>query len=141
MKQEGIKFCCSQLDLTVMSKRTADLGERCPVRTAIAVLGGKWKPLIVYYLRTGTKRFSELRRVIPEATQQVLTQQLRELEDDGIVSRTVYAAVPPKVEYDLTGLGRQLGPIFDLLERWGTDLIADIERHAAGDTPSLPSTM
>jgi DNA-binding HxlR family transcriptional regulator len=116
-----------------MSKRTADLGERCPVRTAIAVLGGKWKPLVVYYLRTGTKRFSELRRAIPEATQQVLTQQLRELEADGIVARTVYAVVPPKVEYDLTVLGRQLGPIFDLLERWGSELISSMERPALRD--------
>jgi DNA-binding HxlR family transcriptional regulator len=107
-----------------MSKRTADLGERCPVRTAIAVLGGKWKPLIVYYLRPGTKRFSELRRAIPEATQQVLTQHLRELEDDGIVARTVYPVTPPRVEYELTALGRQLGPILDLLERWGADLIS-----------------
>lgn len=122
-----------------MSKRIADLGERCPVRTAIAVLGGKWKPLVVYYLRTGTKRFSELRRAIPEATQQVLTLQLRELEDDGIISRTVYPVVPPKVEYDLTPLGRQLGPIFDMLERWGTDLIAQTERGAVRDTASLPS--
>jgi DNA-binding HxlR family transcriptional regulator len=121
-----------------MSKRTADLGERCPVRTAIAVLGGKWKPLVVYYLRPGTKRFSELRRAIPEATQQVLTQQLRELEDDGIVTRTAYAVVPPKVEYDLTALGRQLGPIFDLLERWGADLITDIESRAVRGTSSLP---
>jgi DNA-binding HxlR family transcriptional regulator len=122
------------LELTVMSKRTADLGERCPVRTAIAVLGGKWKPLVVYYLRTGTKRFSELRRAIPEVTQQVLTQQLRELEDDGIVTRTVYPVVPPKVEYNLTVLGGRLGPVFDLLESWGGELISDMERHARRDT-------
>lgn len=117
-----------------MSKRTVDLGERCPVRTAIAVLGGKWKPLIVYYLRPGTKRFSELRRAIPEVTQQVLTQQLRELEDDGIVLRTLYPGVPPRVDYDLTALGRELAPILDLLERWGTTLIAQSAAHGASPT-------
>ena len=96
----------------------------CPVKSAVDALGGKWKPLIVYFLRSGTKRFSELRRLIPEATQQMLTQQLRQLERDGVVTRTVYPVVPPKVEYALTGLGRQLEPILDLLERWGNDLEA-----------------
>jgi DNA-binding HxlR family transcriptional regulator len=112
-----------------MTTRTESPGERCPVRTAVAVLGGKWKPLIVFYLRTGTKRFSELRRLIPEVTQQVLAQQLRQLEEDGIVSRTVYPEVPPRVEYDLTALGRELEPILDLLERWGERLLASEEQR------------
>jgi DNA-binding HxlR family transcriptional regulator len=107
-----------------MSKRTEDVSERCPMRTAIAVLAGKWKPLIVFYLRDGTKRFSEIRRLIPEASQQVLTQQLRELEEDVIVTRTVYPVVPPKVEYALSPLGDRLGPIVDLLARWGDDVLA-----------------
>ena len=98
--------------------------QQCPVKAAISALGGKWKPLIVYYLRFGTKRFSELRRLIPEATQQMLTQQLRQLERDGIVERTVYPVVPPKVEYALTPIGRRLEPILDMLERWGDDLEA-----------------
>jgi len=97
---------------------------------AVAALGGKWKPLIVFYLRPGTKRFSELRRFIPEATQQMLTQQLRQLEADGIVNRTIYPVVPPKVEYSLTLLGRQLEPILDLLELWGENL----ELHRARKT-------
>jgi DNA-binding HxlR family transcriptional regulator len=112
-----------------MTTRTESPGERCPVRTAVAVLGGKWKPLIVFYLRTGTKRFSELRRLIPEVTQQVLAQQLRQLEEDGIVARTVYPVVPPRVEYDLTALGRELEPILDLLERWGERLLASEEQR------------
>jgi DNA-binding HxlR family transcriptional regulator len=115
-----------------MSKRTEDVSERCPMRTAIAVLAGKWKPLIVFYLRDGTKRFSELRRLIPEASQQVLTQQLRELEEDGIVTRTVYPVVPPKVEYALSALGDRLGPVVDLLARWGDDVLA----ATAGASPS-----
>lgn len=115
-----------------MSKRTEDVSERCPMRTAIAVLAGKWKPLIVFYLRDGTKRFSEIRRLIPEASQQVLTQQLRELEEDGIVTRTVYPVVPPKVEYALSPLGDRLGPIVDLLAHWGDDVLAAM----AGASPS-----
>jgi DNA-binding HxlR family transcriptional regulator len=107
-----------------MSKRMEDVSDRCPMRTAIAVLAGKWKPLIVFYLRSGTKRFSEMRRLIPEASQQVLTQQLRELEEDGIVTRTVYPVVPPKVEYALSPIGNQLGPIVDLLARWGEEILA-----------------
>ena len=95
------------------------------MRTAIAVLAGKWKPLIVFYLRSGTKRFSEMRRLIPEASQQVLTQQLRELEEDGIVTRTIYPVVPPKVEYALSPLGGRLGPIVDLLARWGEEILAN----------------
>jgi DNA-binding HxlR family transcriptional regulator len=108
-----------------MSKRMEAVSDRCPMRTAIAVLAGKWKPLIVFYLRTGTKRFSEMRRLIPEVSQQVLTQQLRELEEDGIVTRTTYPVVPPKVEYALSPIGDQLGPIVDLLARWGEEILAN----------------
>lgn len=107
-----------------MSKRTEAVSDRCPMRTAIAVLAGKWKPLIVFYLRSGTKRFSEMRRLIPEVSQQVLTQQLRELEEDGIVTRVVYPVIPPKVEYALSPLGDQLGPIVDLLAGWGEEILA-----------------
>ncbi|HZT38539.1 MAG TPA: helix-turn-helix domain-containing protein [Bryobacteraceae bacterium] len=112
-----------------MSARKKSDPQVCPVKTAVGALGGKWKPLIVYYLRFGTRRFSELRRLIPEATQQMLTQQLRQLERDGVVKRTVYPEVPPKVEYALTPLGRQLEPILDLLERWGKNLDAYHAKH------------
>jgi DNA-binding HxlR family transcriptional regulator len=107
-----------------MSKRTQEVSECCPVRTAIAVLAGKWKPLIVYYLGSGTKRFSEIRRLIPEVSQQVLTQQLRELEEDGIVTRAIHPVIPPKVEYALSPIGERLGPIVDLLALWGEEILA-----------------
>jgi len=91
----------------------------CPVTYAVGVVGGKWKLIILFYLTEGTKRFNELRRLIPDVTQQMLTLQLRELERDGIVQRLVYAQVPPKVEYSLTEQGRQLTPILNLLGEWG----------------------
>jgi DNA-binding HxlR family transcriptional regulator len=83
------------------------------------VLGGKWKPLILYYLLDGTKRFGELQRLIPHATRRMVTQHLRELEDDGIVHRKVYQQVPPKVEYSLTEAGRSLEPILLMMLDWG----------------------
>jgi DNA-binding HxlR family transcriptional regulator len=92
------------------------------VTRAVAVLGGKWKLHIVFHLMQGTMRFSALRRAIPDVTQQMLTAQLRELETDGIITRTVYPVVPPKVEYALTPLGAKLKSVTDALEIWGKDL-------------------
>ena len=80
----------------------------CPVEAAIDVFGGKWKPLILWWLHQRTWRFAELRRQIPGITEKMLTHQLRELEADGIVLREVYPTVPPKVEYSLTDYGRSL---------------------------------
>jgi DNA-binding HxlR family transcriptional regulator len=93
--------------------------DRCPVETTLSVIGGKWKPLILYYLLQKTHRFGELQRLMPEVTRNMLTQHLRELEADGIVHREVYAEVPPKVEYSLTPLGRTLEPVLHTMLRWG----------------------
>jgi DNA-binding HxlR family transcriptional regulator len=94
--------------------------ESCPVASAWRVLGGKWKPQILWYLyQDGTKRFSELRRCVPGATEKMLTQHLRELEADGIVRREVYPQVPPKVEYSLTEHGSGFGPILEAMYDWG----------------------
>lgn len=93
----------------------------CPAEITLRVIGGKWKPVILWHLSGGTKRFSELKRAIPGVTQRMLSQQLRELESDGVVLRKVYAQVPPKTEYSLTGFGRTLGPILKLMCKWGAE--------------------
>ena len=93
--------------------------EKCPVETSIDVLAGKWKILILWYLRIETKRYSELKKLLPRVTQKMLIQKLRELEEDGLVQREVYPVVPPKVEYSLTEYGKTLEPILKMLYKWG----------------------
>jgi DNA-binding HxlR family transcriptional regulator len=93
----------------------------CPVEAALAVIGGKWKVVILYHLtHEGVHRFAELRRKIPGVSERMLTQQLRELEADGVVHREVYPEVPPRVEYSLTDYGRTLRPVTDVMCEWGT---------------------
>ncbi len=87
--------------------------------TALDLIGGKWKGMILYYLCSDTRRFNELMRLIPDITQRMLTKQLRDLESHGIVHREVYPQVPPKVEYSLTDLGKTLAPVIRELEQWG----------------------
>jgi len=95
--------------------------ELCRVEDALGILVGKWKPIILLHLmQKGTVRFSELRRSIPGVTQKMLTQQLRELEDEDIILRKVYPQVPPKVEYSITEYGRSLEPILEAIHEWGT---------------------
>lgn len=92
----------------------------CNVELTLQVIGGKWKPIIIYRLgEDGTLRFSEIKRAIPNITQKMLTQQLRELEADGVVHREVYPQVPPKVEYSLTELGETVMPLMKSLCQWG----------------------
>ena len=92
----------------------------CPVSRTVAVIGGKWKPSILYLLHRGPTRFNALQRALPGITQRMLTLQLRTLEGDGIVFRSIHPSVPPQVEYALTSLGHSLGPVFDALIAWDT---------------------
>ena len=91
----------------------------CPVETTLLLIGDKWKVLILRDLIPGTKRFGELKKSIGSVSQKVLTAQLRDMEESGLLTRTVYAEVPPRVEYRLTDLGRSLEPILDAMRNWG----------------------
>ena len=93
----------------------------CPVETTLMLIGDKWKVLILRDLMPGTKRFGQLKKSIGSVSQKVLTAQLRDMEEKGLVSRRVYAEVPPRVEYSLTELGRSLKPILDAMQDWGED--------------------
>ncbi|MBE9030500.1 helix-turn-helix transcriptional regulator [filamentous cyanobacterium LEGE 11480] len=93
----------------------------CDVEATLSVIGGRWKPILVCHLLDGRKRFGELRRLTPNATERMITLQLRELEADGVVARHVYAEVPPRVEYEVTEFGRSLAPILQLMQAWGSD--------------------
>jgi DNA-binding HxlR family transcriptional regulator len=107
--------------------------QNCPVKLTASIIGGKWKPPLLFYLEGKTRRFCELQRLIPGLTKKMLTQHLRELERDGIVHRKVFAEVPPHVEYSLTRHGESLKPILKLMSAWGT-------RHRAryGPVPVRP---
>jgi hypothetical protein len=91
----------------------------CPVETTLTLIGDKWKVLILRDLLPGTKRFGELKKSVGNITQKVLTAQLRDMEESGLLTRTVYPEVPPRVEYTLTDLGRSLKPILDAMQDWG----------------------
>lgn len=98
----------------------------CPVRATVRLLGGKYKSVVLWCLRDGKKRFSEIQALVPEATGKMLTKQLRELEADGLIERRVYAVVPPKTEYSLTEFGESAIPLISDMSAWG---IAYLERE------------
>ncbi|QSQ14183.1 winged helix-turn-helix transcriptional regulator [Myxococcus landrumensis] len=100
-------------------KRDDDSKTNCPVESALGVLGGRWKGVVLYWLLKGTHRFGELRKRLPNCSPRMLTLQLRELEEDGLVKRTVYPEVPPRVEYELSPFGRSLEPVLRGLHDWG----------------------
>lgn len=103
--------------MTRTSRRAEGAG--CSVERALNLIDGKWKIVILYKLLRGTLRFNEIRRRIPAVTQRMLTRQLRELEADGLLIRTVYAQVPPRVDYSLSARGRSLEPVILALKEWG----------------------
>ncbi len=96
-----------------------DTTSQCPLETTLSLIAGKWKALILCNLSMGTARYNAIKRSFPRATQKMLTEQLRELEADGLINRTVYAQVPPKVEYSLTPFGESLLPIIKAIGEWG----------------------
>ncbi|MFM9265754.1 helix-turn-helix domain-containing protein [Tychonema sp. BBK16] len=101
----------------------------CPVERTLEVIGGRWKVLILRELFPGVKRFNELQRAVNGITQKMLTQQLREMESDGVVHREVYLQVPPKVEYSLTALGESLKPIIDTMHEWGIQHLVTTNKY------------
>lgn len=105
--------------VTDENSQTAEIIHECPVMSAIEVIGGKWKVIILYQLRGKTLRFGELKKTIPKITQKTLTQQLRALEEDKMITRQVYAEIPPRVEYRTTELADKLTPALELLCAWG----------------------
>lgn len=91
----------------------------CALDVTMNFIGGKWKAIVLWYLRKGTKRFGELKKLIPPITEKMLSLQLKELEKDGIVKRTIFAEVPPRVEYELTDEGKTLLPLLEEIAQWG----------------------
>ena len=98
---------------------------RCPVELTINLVGGKWKSVLIWELSEKTLRFNELTRLFPNATRKMLTQQLKELEHDGLVLRKKYSQMPPKVEYSLTDFGRTFMPILLSMNQWGKEYLAE----------------
>lgn len=101
----------------------------CPVETTLMLIGDKWKVLILRDLLPGTKRFGELKKSVGGVSQKVLTAQLRAMETSGLLERTVYPEVPPRVEYSLTELGRSLSPILDSMKNWGEEYKKNVESN------------
>jgi DNA-binding HxlR family transcriptional regulator len=110
------------------------LHDHCPVRAALDVIRGRWKPSILFELKAGTKRYSELQAALPGITPQALTVQLRQLEADGVVSRTVYPQIPARVEYRLSEFGSTLSSVMDKLEAWGVDYLVRRNRRKLNET-------
>ena len=101
-----------------MRKQRHQVYGNCPVEAALDIIGGKWKVILLFHILDGTKRFSVLGRLLPGLTQRMLTTQLRELEKDGVITRTVYPQVPPKVEYSISPFGQTLAPLLGELALW-----------------------
>ncbi len=109
---------------------------QCSMELTLALIGGKWKSLILWRLGDNTLRFSELKKSLPQVTQKMLTQQLRELEEDGLVHRHVYTQVPPRVEYSLTQAGKSILPILNTLCEWGLQYITSFNKENTNNSCS-----
>ena len=116
-----IYYCKYQNDTLEDSMSEIKELPACPVETTLSLIGDKWKVLILRDLITGTKRFGELKKSIGTVSQKVLTAQLRNMEENGLIHREVFAEVPPRVEYSLTELGQSLKPILDAMKNWGEE--------------------
>lgn len=108
-----------------------DCSPGCTVEATLGLIDGKWKGVVLYHLMDGTMRFGEIRRKLPNVTQRMLTNQLRELEADGLITRKVYAQVPPRVEYSLSDRGRSLEPVILALKNWGDTHMRALVKAAA----------
>lgn len=115
-----------------MKNQQCDAEVRCPVEACLELIGGRWKGVILFHLLGGTRRFNELRRLLPKVTQRMLTRQLRELETDQVIVRTIYPEVPPKVEYSLSELGKTMEPIIRMLQKWGLEYMGRTRTQDTG---------
>lgn len=118
--------------ITDYSQQRDTLRDNCPVKAAVDVIRGRWKPLILFELRDGRRRFTELRAALPQVTAQTLSLQLRQLEADEIVTRTVFPEVPARVEYELSEYGRTLSSVMEELDAWGRTYLARQRRRSSG---------
>ncbi|MFZ4523088.1 MAG: winged helix-turn-helix transcriptional regulator [Bacteroidales bacterium] len=107
---------------------------RCPLSATMSFIGGKWKPVILWYIRKDPVRFGELKAKMPECSLKMFTQQLKELKADGIVSRTIFPEVPLRVEYSMTEYGKTLLPVIKALRAWGVEYLISNPESAAADT-------
>lgn len=107
----------------------------CPVEAALDVIGGKWKPLILWALGDNVLRFNELQKALPGVNSKMLTKQLRELEEDGVITRKIYPEVPPRVEYTITDFGKTLIPILQALCNWGAEYLG-VDENTASQCPT-----
>lgn len=100
-------------------EKTINEIDNCPINFAMGKIGGKWKPIILHRIKVGVNRFGVLQRAIPAISKQMLTSQLRELEEDGFIERKIFAEIPPRVEYSISPNGESIFPLLDSIEKWG----------------------
>jgi DNA-binding HxlR family transcriptional regulator len=123
-----------------MTKSTVATQNDCPLTSLFDMIGGRWKVLSLWRLRDGTKRFTELKRLMPGLTQKMLTQQLRQLEADGLVRREVFPQVPPKVEYSLTPTGEEISGLLSTLSKWAKAHMPTLEAGRSLSKQSAATT-